>query len=287
MPSAAPVPSATSIMLRRVPWTPVLLHFALTIAFTFGMAAPFLLGPFDPELIGAVVPFAMWVPALVSLLTNRLWRQGPIRELWAVGPKRAWQDHEWRSRLGWPLALAVAIMLGVPIVQLALAMAFGVTDWSPRSGLLGALIATPLVLLMQLLFATGEELGWRGYLQTLLAPLGFWPMALFLSAVWVAFHSPAALALWASGEGYHATLLYLGDIFAIGLVFSALRLIGASVWPVVLAHALLNSGRVLLMQNFTTPELDLAVADQWTLHAIGWALFAAVAVWLSRKPVAR
>lgn len=257
----------------RVPWTPVLVHIVLTVALTFAFAAPFLAGAVDPELIGTVVPFAMSLPALVSLLTNRLWRQGPIKGLWAVS----------RRGIAGPIVLAVAVMLVVPVVQLLVATGLGLTQWAPRENLLGAIIATPAIFAVQLLFATGEELGWRGYLQTLLAPLGFWPLALLLSAVWVAFHAPAALALWAAGESFHATLLYLGDIFFIGFVFAALRLRGGSVWPVVVAHALLNSGRVLLMQNFTTPELQLSVAQQWGLHAIGWVLFAAATLALAGR----
>jgi membrane protease YdiL (CAAX protease family) len=38
-----------------------------------------------------------------------------------------------------------------------------------------------------------EELGWRGWLQTRLASLGFWPMCLIIGVLWGAWHAPLIL----------------------------------------------------------------------------------------------
>jgi membrane protease YdiL (CAAX protease family) len=38
-----------------------------------------------------------------------------------------------------------------------------------------------------------EELGWRGWLQTRLAGLGFWPMSLIIGVLWGVWHAPLIL----------------------------------------------------------------------------------------------
>lgn len=266
-------PVAPSPAMHRVPWRPVALFIVLALAVCWAAALPFLVGPLDPASIGVVVPLVMPVPALASLLVHRWWRRGVLRELWAV-------------RLPRPRVLLVAgivSMLLIPVTQLAIALALGVTQWEPRAGLLAAVLATPVIVAVQVVLSTGEELGWRGYLSSLMASWSFWPAAMFISLVWVGFHVPATVALWISDAGPLASLLFLADIFVIGLLFEALRRWTRSVWPVVIAHATLNSGRVLIMQNLTTPETELSSVEQIVLHAIGWGLFAVCAAMIARR----
>lgn len=275
-PRSAAVPVHPAVPNREVvPWPPVVTHVAVVLALTWALVAPVLLGCWSEAALGLVVPVAQWFPALVSIATNLVWRRGRLRDLWAVR-----KDKE--GRVGVALLAAVVAMALVPLVQVGLGVALGLTAWAPRVNALLVLAAVPVVLVVQGLFGAGEELGWRGYLYRLLRPLGFWGVAVITALVWTLWHVPAALATWKFGASPHAAWLYLLDILVIGVVFASVRRLGGSIWPVVVAHALLNSARVYVMQNLTTPEDLLPVRSLWAFHALGWVLFAATAVVVAR-----
>ena len=52
------------------------------------------------------------------------------------------------------------------------------------------------------LFAMGEEAGWRGYLWSVLRPLGFWRTAAIVGVAWGLWHAPIIAAGHNYGTGY-------------------------------------------------------------------------------------
>ncbi|MGO1972389.1 MAG: lysostaphin resistance A-like protein [Propionibacteriaceae bacterium] len=260
-----------------IPTRTVVIYVIVTVAVTTLISLPFLLGAVPTEQLAPLVPLAQLTPALVALVLNRFRPQGRIRDLWAVrgGTKKAF---------GGGMLLAVAALVLVPVVQLAIGVATGLVSWEPAAGAVAVIAAIPVVLVAQTLFAAGEELGWRGYLHSLLRPIGFWRTAAVIGAVWALWHVPVAVTLGVAGEiPTRMAFTYCLDLIPIALLFAALRERSASVWPAVLAHGLLNSVRVYLLQNLITPEAALGDAAFWGFHAVGWVLWIAAAFVIVRR----
>lgn len=260
-----------------IPTRTVVTYIVATVAVTTVISLPFLLGTAPSEQLGPLVPLAQLTPAVVALALNRFRPQGPIRDLWAVrgGTRRT---------LGGGMLLAVAAMVLVPVAQLAVGVATGLVSWQPVTGAVAVMAAIPVVLVAQTLFAAGEELGWRGYLHSLLRPIGFWRTALVVGVVWALWHLPVAVALGVAGEiPTRMAVTYCLDLIPIALLFAALRERSTSVWPAVLAHGLLNSVRVYLLQNLVTPETALGDAAFWAFHGVGWILWIAAAFVVVRR----
>lgn len=260
-----------------IPTRTVVTYIVATVAVTTVISLPFLLGTAPSEQLGPLVPLAQLTPAVVALTLNRFRPQGRIRDLWAVrgGTRRT---------LGGGMLLAVAAMVLVPVAQLAVGVATGLVSWQPVTGAVAVMAAIPVVLVAQTLFAAGEELGWRGYLHSLLRPIGFWRTALVVGVVWALWHLPVAVALGVAGEiPTRMAVTYCLDLIPIALLFAALRERSTSVWPAVLAHGLLNSVRVYLLQNLVTPETALGDAAFWAFHGVGWILWIAAAFVVVRR----
>jgi membrane protease YdiL (CAAX protease family) len=89
--------------------------------------------------------------------------------------------------------------------------------------------------------AFGEELGWRGFLQMELAPLGFWRSSLLIGLIWGIWHAPIIL----QGHNYPqhpVTGVLMMTVFCllIGPIFSFIRLKARSVIAAAIAHGSLN-----------------------------------------------
>ena len=107
-------------------------------------------------------------------------------------------------------------------------------------------------ILFSLLFALGEEIGWRGYLVPQLSKvMGFTSVCLISGVIWAVWHYPLIIF-----SGYHGgtsvlyslicfTLMVTGTSFAYGW----LRLISGSVWTGMFLHAMHNH----FVQSFFDP----------------------------------
>jgi membrane protease YdiL (CAAX protease family) len=149
---------------------------------------------------------------------------------------------------------------------------------------LQALLVAPLI---NMLFAMGEELGWRGFLLPRLLPLGQWKALLLSGAVWGIWHAPAI----AQGHNYpdHPVLgVALMTVFCIllGIIFGWMYLNTQSPWVVALGHASLNAWAGL-PYLFLEPGFDTVLGG--TLTSLpGFAGMGLFIVWLvlsKRLPV--
>ncbi|SLM90500.1 hypothetical protein [Brachybacterium nesterenkovii] len=80
---------------------------------------------------------------------------------------------------------------------------------------------------------------------------------------------------------------YLLAVFAVGPLLAALREAGASVWPAVLGHGLLNSLRVALEQNLTVPLEERPASGWLLLELVACVLWLGAAVAVRRLAVSR
>jgi membrane protease YdiL (CAAX protease family) len=89
--------------------------------------------------------------------------------------------------------------------------------------------------------AFGEELGWRGYLFKVLAPLGFWRMSLVTGLVWGIWHAP----LIAMGHNYPehpyaGVAIMVGWTVLVSPLFTYIRIRSGSVIAASILHGTIN-----------------------------------------------
>jgi membrane protease YdiL (CAAX protease family) len=186
---------------------------------------------------------AMWLPALGRLLAVRSVDRG-----WATPlPLTRWGRPRWFP-LGGPLLIVAAVYA----VSYGIAALTGLAAWSPRWGepariVLNLGVNLILGLPLAALYALGEELGWRGYLQPRLESAGVPFAFLFVAVLWWAYHLPLVVlgGYLADSSPLFGQARFLLLEIALSLLFAWASYRAGSVWPAVWFHAAHN----LLSQN--------------------------------------
>jgi membrane protease YdiL (CAAX protease family) len=225
---------------RQLDMRAVWIFCLVTVAFTVG--ALFLL----PGLAGpAVVVFIPTITAviLIAVMTGR----SQVRA-------RLFSAKAWRLSLKWlliSLGLGLALRLGVTLLGLLVAPDY---HWQPGP-------FSPL-LVVSLLFAAAEEIGWRGFaLPTMLAS-GYRPVmaALLLGVPWALLHLPLVLPGMLS-EGTPPLAQFL-IMMALSVLVSWMYLAGGnSLSPAVLLHGSQNA--FVILNNGLDP-----VASSWLMVVV-------------------
>lgn len=137
-----------------------------------------------------------------------------------------------------------------------------------------ALTIAPFI---NILFAMGEELGWRGFLLPKLLPLGEWKALLLSGFIWGIWHAPTTIL-----HGYNFPLHpYLGVLvmtvgcMLLGVIFGWLYLKTRSPWAPALAHGAFNAIAGISFLFLKPDGLDTALAGN-PLGVAGWLPMAAV-----------
>ncbi len=218
----------------------------------------------------------MWCPAAAAILASLL----TGRRLSAIGWRWSWRY----------AGLAYVIPIGYAAVAYGATWAFGlggfpdpgfVAKIAVRLGLAGrpeALVIGRYVLLqgsvgflISCLSATGEEIGWRGFLVPELArSMPFARVALVSSAIWAIWHYP--ILLFADYNGgtppWYGLLCFTVLVLGIGFVFAWIRLKSGSVWPAAILHASHN----LWIQQVFDPLTAETRRTKWIIGEFGAAL---------------
>lgn len=236
------------------------LTFALSAVFWWLIIAAGSLGARG----GLYVLALMWSPGVSALVTRLLFQHNVRGEGWRLGQPR------------WA-ALAYILPLGYATV------AYGLVWLTGQGGVdLGRFrtnVAVFLVLgsLQSLLSATGEELGWRGFLvPTLARTLSFRDTALVSGAIWAGWHVP--LIVFADYNGgtptWYSVLCFVVMVVALGFPFAWLRLRSGSVWPAAILHASHN----LFVQGFFDRVTVDTGPTRWLTGEFGAALALTIGV---------
>jgi membrane protease YdiL (CAAX protease family) len=180
---------------------------------------------------------------------------------------RLFNARAWRLSWKWlfiSLGVALALRLGVSLLGLLVTPGY---QWQPGP-------FSPL-LLMTLIFAAGEEIGWRGFaLPTLLAH-GFRPLTtiLLLGVPWALLHLPLVLpGMLSAGTPMAAQFLIMMALSV--LVTWAYLASGNSLSPAVLLHG--GQNIFVILNNGLDP-----VASGW-LMAVVYGTAALLVIFLSR-----
>jgi membrane protease YdiL (CAAX protease family) len=175
----------------------------------------------------------MLVPTVASVVVRILLRDGFAdlsRHEGSAGARRA---HRWAVLMPFAVGL-VAYPSAAAVGVVGLALPVPVSAWV-------ALIVVNGVL--NLVLATGEELGWRGYMVPRLVAAGVPAPLLVNGFIWGLWHVP--LFLWAGivkegPEPWISTVLMLVLTASVGYVMGRMRMDTGTVWPAVTLHIAWN-----------------------------------------------
>jgi CAAX protease family protein len=217
---------------------------------------------------GLYVGMLMWCPGVSALITRLVFQHNVRGEGWAWGPTR----YE-LAGYALPIAYAACAYAAVWIFD------FGGIDLGRFKT--NAFRFVTLGLVINMAFALGEELGWRGFLVPKLAErLSFTGTALVSGIIWATWHTP--LIIFADYNGGTPTLYSIACfvVMVVGISFPLawLRLRSGSVWPAVLLHA---SHNLFIQGFFDVVTVDTGVT-KYLLSEFGavLALTAAITGWL-------
>ncbi len=210
----------------------------------------YVIGPGEREaemLVGLIVAF---VPAAAAILVQRLVLKERFRPTeFRIGRSR------WLYLV---LAVAYAPILMFTAFQFGALFARQYVLTSSVEPFAKLLVEAVFVLVFGLVFALGEELGWRSFLQPRLNSKRPLVAALGTGLVWAVWHFPAYI--W--GSYYLETKVYAGLGYLVGLlpksiIYGFLRERTGTVWAPVLAHASYNT--VITFPLLTTIATDAAL----------------------------
>ncbi|GAA4767966.1 CPBP family intramembrane glutamic endopeptidase [Microbacterium gilvum] len=286
----------------RVPWPAVAVFAVVSAGLAWIVALPLWLGDgIASPVFGLVAPAMMYTPLVATLVVVLALRSPAVGRLRALGV--------WPLRpVGRTIGFAVAAVLIPPLIVVGAALLAGalglveldLVGFSGYAQTLAAsgvdvadlpvpvsvlvvsqLAAVPLGAVVNVVFAFGEEIGWRGWLLPALRPLGVWPALLLSGAFWGLWHAPLILLGYNFGRPDLAgVLLMTGACVAWGVLLGWTRLRTGSVWPAVFAHGALNAaGASVLMLAAAGADIDLALAGPLGITA--WALIALVVLVLA------
>ena len=216
---------------------------------------------------GGLYVFAlMWSPGTSALITRLVFQHNLRGEGWG------WN----RSTTRWAV-LAYVLPLGYATVAYGLVWVTGLGRVD-----LGR-FHTPIVLFLllgtfqSLLSATGEELGWRGFLvPTLARTMSFGRLSLLSGAIWAVWHMP--LIIFADYNGgtptWYSVTCFAVMVVALGVPFAWLRLRSGSVWPAAILHA---SHNLFVQAFFDRVTVDTG-PTKWLTGEFGAALALAIVV---------
>ena len=186
----------------------------------------------NPALDGLIAGL-MLVPAIASVVARLTLREGFADVSFRFGGRRGW------SAIG--LSLIFPVVIG--FVAYGIAWTTGMAGFDPTPASLGVVAPFAVGMMVGLILASGEEIGWRGYMLTRLIDAGVPRPVLASGLIWGLWHVPLVLAgIYAAGPSpILSAVLIMVSITSFGYVIARMRLETGSVWPAVVLHGAWNS----------------------------------------------
>ena len=120
--------------------------------------------------------------------------------------------------------------------------------------------------IFNIVFAAGEEIGWRGFLVPQLFKItNFTATALISGSIWALWHFPLLLSsvYMQSIPMFERLPFFFISVLAMGIAFAFFRLKSGSVWTTVILHASHNLYIQRLFDPLTKPT------NVWSKYMIG------------------
>ncbi len=216
---------------------------------------------------GWVFPL-MWCPA-VGALSARLVFHRNVRGL-------GWRWPAWR----WA-GLAYAVPIGYAIVAYGGVWLTGLGGVDLAKFELNPWLFVGMGTFSSLLLATGEEIGWRGFLVPALAErLSFTRTAVVSGLIWAVWHLPLIVFsdYNAGTPAWYGILCFAMSVIAVSFPLAWLRLHSGSLWPAAILHGVHN----LYVQEFFDRVTVDRGATRWLTGEFGIALALTIGItaWL-------
>jgi len=213
---------------------------------------------------GLYVLALMWSPGTSALVTRLIFQHNLRGEGWG-----------WNRRTTRWAALAYVLPLGYATVAYGLVWLthLGGVDLSRFKYSVWFFLVFGS--LQSLVSATGEELGWRGFLvPTLAKTMSFGRLSLLSGAIWAVWHVPLIIfADYNAGTpSWYSVTCFAVMVVALGVPFAWLRLRSGSVWPAAILHASHN----LFVQGFFDRVTVDTGPTKWLTSEFGAALALAI-----------
>ena len=200
------------------------------LVLVFAGSSVFYIQAFNGASIEQVALPLMWMPALAALITQFVL----YRTVGGLG----WQRGSWRYLLvAMLIPIGYCLLIYLPVWLLRL----GGID---LSALGKALALLPLGILIGIVSALGEEIGWRGFLApAFYRANGFAWASIATGVIWGLWHLPLILGsnYNAGTPAWYSVPCFMLSVTGISVMLAWLRLRSASFWPAVLFHATHNA----------------------------------------------
>lgn len=235
-----------------------------------------------------LVALTMFVPALAAwIILSRVTKEG-LRDT----------GLRWGNKRYIAIAYLLVLAISLATYGLTIALGWGQIDKEattikslldtlgvavniPAPVLLGAGIFTALVtaVVVNSIYAFGEELGWRGYLLPNLLHLGKLRACVISGATWGVWHAPLIIMghLY-PGYPYLGVLMITIMCILLGIIFGWLRLASDSLIPPIVAHAALNAQLLAYFPSFMVTDVNPVLGGG--TGVIGLGIMAIVSLWL-------
>jgi membrane protease YdiL (CAAX protease family) len=240
---------------------------------------------------------AMWGPGAAAIISTVFIEKQPfhVLRLNTLGIKRYYL---WAWLL--PVGLSVlggifTLLFGIAELDLNFTAMREMMGSTPRmenvslAVIIGTQIALAILLapFLNVLFALGVELGWRGYLLPKLLPLGQWKAIFISGTIWGLWHVPA-IVQGLNYPGYPILGIFMMIAFCIlcSTIFSWMYLNTRSPWAAALAHGSINAVGGLPVLFFQ-PGFNIALGGTIAtpMAWLGMILFIAWLAWTKRLPL--
>jgi membrane protease YdiL (CAAX protease family) len=270
-----------------------------TIFYSFALGLIFIFALLGQGLGEMILILAMFTPlAAVLLMQFVITHDGTTRAGWRILGLHQLGLRTWAFAILAPFLVmfcTYGIVWSSDIGRLDQTVLNGVIMLDSPMGILQTMFTILRGLLISMLLALGEEIGWRGYLLPHLLPLGRTRALLLSGLLHGIWHLPLIFLTpfyHASGDRWTVTISFLLTLTVAGVFYGYLRLTSQSVWPAALAHGAFN----MFLTTFAAMTVAVGSADvleYWAGESGVITLIATTlgAVWLiyrlQRQPVIR
>jgi len=267
--------------------TQIRIFLAITFALTGVLSYPMIRAGDMYLAGGAYVMGIMWSPGIAALVTCLVFQ----RNLRGLG----WRLGKLRFLLASYLVPLAAALIVYSAVWMAGLGRFRVTEYfgsntagtfgveNPQFGVSLAILLTG-GLLLRMVFALGEEIGWRGFLLPRLAEVMTLKRAAILSGViWAVYHLPGLLFLqYYRGTRIQSVICFSIMAIAASVIMAWLRMRSGSLWTAAIFHSSHNLAIQGIFNGLTedTGPTEFFIDE----FGIGMALvYSLAAIWFWRR----
>jgi membrane protease YdiL (CAAX protease family) len=248
----------------------------------------------------SILLLVMWVPAIVTIFIKKFSKEGFNDVGFRIGNLKYYLLAFLLILFTVPLEVFLSLLLGVAqyndkfltisqgAVQLGedwkFALLFGFKNLSLPFFLLNNLVSMLVASIIGIIFAFGEELGWRGFLQNkLFSNMGITSGVIILGLIWGFWHLPVNLMGLQPTANPQLSAFVLFPLFTIcfSVIFAWFYIKSKSIFLVSFLHSANNSINAPLIEKILVPKGNPLCRDLTSLAF--WLIIAFFFFWLLRK----